>query len=91
MLEAGVRDDDVEAAEALERGFDVLAMDLRPDPDGPGTPYQADLTSAAANEKAIAAAMERFGGLDVIVAGAGIQHIAPIQEYPVSVGRPSSR
>ena len=71
-------------AERLERdGFDVLAVDLRPDPDGPGTPHQADLTSADANEAAIAAALERFGRLDVIVAGAGIQHVSPIQEFPI--------
>jgi 3-hydroxybutyrate dehydrogenase len=71
------------AARLQDDGFDVLAVDLRPDPDGPGTPHQADLTSTAANEEAIAAALERFGGLDVIVAGAGIQHVAPIQEFPV--------
>ena len=71
-------------AARLERdGLDVLAVDLRPDPDGPGTPHQADLTGAAANEAAVAAALERFGRLDVIVAGAGIQHVAPIQEFPV--------
>ncbi len=71
-------------AARLERdGLDVLAVDLRPDPDGPGTPHQADLTGAAANEAAVAAALERFGRLDVIVAGAGIQHVAPIQEFPL--------
>src|SRR5690242_2550698 len=58
-------------------GYDVLSVDLRPDPDGPGAPFQADLTSAEAT------AVERFGGLDVIVAGAGIQHVAPIQEFPI--------
>jgi 3-hydroxybutyrate dehydrogenase len=71
-------------AARLERdGLEVLAVDLRPDPDGPGTPFQADLTDAAANEAAVAGALERFGRLDVIVAGAGIQHVAPIQEFPV--------
>ncbi|HEY2320151.1 MAG TPA: SDR family NAD(P)-dependent oxidoreductase [Solirubrobacteraceae bacterium] len=71
-------------AARLERdGLDVLAVDLRPDPDGPGTPFEADLTDAAANEAAVAGALERFGRLDVIVAGAGIQHVAPIQEFPV--------
>ena len=64
-------------------GHDVLAVDLRSDPNGPGTPFEADLTSAEANEAAVAAAMERFGRLDVVVAGAGIQHVAPIQEFPV--------
>ena len=26
-------------------GMDVLSVDLRPDPDGPGTPFEADLTN----------------------------------------------
>ena len=64
-------------------GADVLAVDLRPDPNGPGTPFEADLTSAEANAAAVVAALESFGRLDVIVAGAGIQHVSPIQDFPV--------
>jgi 3-hydroxybutyrate dehydrogenase len=71
------------AARLVRDGLDVLAVDLRPDPDGPGTPFKADLTSPQANEDAVAAALEHFGRLDVIVAGAGIQHVSPIQEFPV--------
>jgi 3-hydroxybutyrate dehydrogenase len=68
----------------LERdGARVLAVDLRPDADGPGTPYQADLTDADANRAAVAAALDRYGRLDVIVAGAGIQHVSPIEEFPI--------
>jgi 3-hydroxybutyrate dehydrogenase len=71
-------------AERMVRdGYEVLAVDLRPDPDGPGTPHQADLTDADANAAAVAAALERFGRLDVLVAGAGIQHVAPIAEFPI--------
>jgi 3-hydroxybutyrate dehydrogenase len=71
-------------AERLENdGMRVLAVDLRPDPDGPGTPYEADLTDADANEAAVKAAQEEFGRLDLIVANAGIQHVAPIEEFPV--------
>jgi 3-hydroxybutyrate dehydrogenase len=71
-------------AERLEQdGVRVLAVDIKPDPDGPGTPHQADLTSAEANRQAIDAALDRFDRLDVIVAGAGVQHVAPIQEFPV--------
>ena len=41
-------------AERLQAdGMDVLAVDLRPDPDGPGTPFEADLTNAQANEHAV--------------------------------------
>ncbi len=71
-------------ADRLERdGLDVLAVDLRPDPDGPGIPHEADLTDTDANRDAVGAAVDRFGRLDVIVAGAGIQHVAPIREFPV--------
>jgi 3-hydroxybutyrate dehydrogenase len=64
-------------------GMDVLSVDLRPDPDGPGTPFEADLTSADANEAAVADALSRFGRLDVVVANAGIQHVSPIEDFPV--------
>ncbi len=71
-------------AARLERdGIDVLAVDLRPDPEGPGTPHEANLADTDANEAAVAAALERFGRLDLIVAGAGIQHVSPIAEFPV--------
>ncbi len=71
------------AERMVQDGYEVLAVDLHPDPDGPGTPHQADLTDADANAAVVAAALERFGGLDVIVAGAGIQHVAPIAEFPI--------
>ena len=71
------------AERMVHDGYEVLAVDLRPDPDGPGTPHEADLTDADANAAVVAAALERFGGLDVIVAGAGIQHVAPIAEFPI--------
>jgi 3-hydroxybutyrate dehydrogenase len=70
-------------ARLVDAGISVLAVDLEPDPDGPGVPYEADLTLTDANEGAVAAALERFGRLDIIVANAGIQHIAPIPEFPV--------
>jgi 3-hydroxybutyrate dehydrogenase len=71
-------------AERLERdGWDVLAVDLNPDPDGPGTPWKADLVEPEANAAAVQAARERFGGLDLVVANAGVQHVAPIQEFPL--------
>jgi 3-hydroxybutyrate dehydrogenase len=63
-------------------GMDVLSVDLKPDPDGPGTPYQADLTSAEANEASVDTTLEKFGRLDVIVANAGIQHVSPIADFP---------
>ena len=71
-------------AERFERaGMDVLAVDLKPDQEGPGVAHQADLTDADANAGAVAAALERFGRLDVVVPGAGFQHVAPVEEFPI--------
>jgi len=70
-------------AERLVRdGHDVLAVDLHPDPDGPGEPFEADLTTREGNRAAVEAALARFGGLDAIVANAGFQHVAPVGEFP---------
>lgn len=70
-------------AARLERdGAAVLAVDLRPDPDGPGEPLEADLATPEGNRAAVDAALERFGGLDAIVASAGFQHVAPIEQFP---------
>jgi 3-hydroxybutyrate dehydrogenase len=71
------------AARLQNDGMDVLAVDLRPDADGPGIPFEADLTSAEANQASVDAALKKFGRLDVIVANAGIQHVSPIAEFPV--------
>ena len=71
------------ASRLQDEGFEVLAVDLRPDPDGPGVPHEADLTDADANANAVKAALDRFGRLDVVVANAGVQHVAPVEEFPV--------
>ena len=70
------------AERLTDDGMDVLSVDLKPDPDGPGIPFEADLTNAEANEASVNAALERFGRLDVIVANAGIQHVSPIEDFP---------
>ncbi len=64
-------------------GMEVLAVDLEPDPHGPGIAHRADLTEPEANEQAVVAALERFGRLDVVVANAGVQHVAPVEEFPL--------
>jgi 3-hydroxybutyrate dehydrogenase len=71
------------AARLLAAGMDVLAVDRNPDPEGPGVPHEADLTSAEANAAAVAVALERFGRLDLVVPNAGVQHVAEIEEFPV--------
>ena len=45
-------------------------------------PFEADLTTRAGNAGAVAAAIERFGGLDAVVPNAGVQHVAPVEEFP---------
>lgn len=42
----------------------------------------ADLTTREGNREVVAAALERFGRLDGVVASAGFQHVAPIEEFP---------
>ena len=69
-------------AQALaDDGAQVLAVDLHPDPDGPGEPFAADLTTREGNRAAVERAIVAFGGLDTIVANAGFQHVAPVAEF----------
>jgi 3-hydroxybutyrate dehydrogenase len=69
-------------AQALvDDGARVLAVDREPDTGGPGEPFAADLTTRAGNRAAVERAVERFGGLDTIVANAGFQHVAPVAEF----------
>jgi 3-hydroxybutyrate dehydrogenase len=60
-------------AERLEQdGWNVHAVDL---PDG-------DLTTREGNRAVVDAAIARFGQLDAVVANAGFQHVAPVEEFP---------
>ena len=69
------------AQRLVDGGATVLAVDLRPDPDGPGTPFAADLTRREDNRAAVAAAVEATGRLDVVVANAGVQTVSPVAEF----------
>jgi 3-hydroxybutyrate dehydrogenase len=62
-------------------GWDVLAVDVAPDPDGPGEPFAADLTTRERNRAAVEAALERFGRLDALIPNAGFQHVSPVEEF----------
>jgi 3-hydroxybutyrate dehydrogenase len=68
------------AERLLADGYDVLSVDLKE--NGPGTPFAADLTTREGNAEAVRAALDAFGGLDLVVANAGIQHVAPVREFP---------
>lgn len=69
------------AERLVKDGWNVLAVDLEPDPDGPGEPLTADLTTREGNREAVDAARRRFGRLDAIVPNAGFQHVAPIESF----------
>jgi len=62
-------------------GWDVLAVDVAPDPDGPGEPFAADLTTRERNRAAVEAALARFGRLDALIPNAGFQHVSPVEEF----------
>jgi hypothetical protein len=46
----------------VESGARVLAVDLEPDPEGPGEPFAADLTTRDGNRATVERALEAFGG-----------------------------
>jgi 3-hydroxybutyrate dehydrogenase len=61
-------------------GVRVLAVDraeIAGDPDS----LAVDLATREGNRTAIDAALERFGRLDIVVANAGFQHVAPIERF----------
>jgi 3-hydroxybutyrate dehydrogenase len=58
--------------ERLEGLWDVHGVDLA----------DADLTTRDGNRAVVDAALERFGRLDAVVANAGVQHVAPIEDFP---------
>jgi 3-hydroxybutyrate dehydrogenase len=57
-------------------GWDVLGVDLS------GADVDADLTTRDGNATAVSQAVERYGGLDAVVANAGVQHVSAIAEFP---------
>jgi 3-hydroxybutyrate dehydrogenase len=42
----------------------------------------ADLTTQEGNRAVVDAALDRFGRLDAVIANAGAQHVAPVEEFP---------
>jgi len=61
-------------------GAQVLSVDL--EPDGPGVPFAADLTTREGNRDAVERALAEFGRLDTVIPNAGFQHVAPGEEFP---------
>ena len=69
------------AERLIADGLDVLSVDLEAE-SLPGTGFAADLTTREGNRAAVDAALEAFGRLDVVVPNAGLQHVAPVKEFP---------
>jgi 3-hydroxybutyrate dehydrogenase len=66
------------AARLEADGWQVLGVDLHADGDG----LAADLATREGNRAAVDEALARFGRLDAVVANAGFQHVAPVEEFP---------
>ena len=69
------------ARRLVDDGWDVLAVDIKPDEHGPGAPFAADLTTREGNRAAVDQALERFGRLDALIPNAGFQHVSPVEEF----------
>ncbi|HTT10755.1 MAG TPA: 3-hydroxybutyrate dehydrogenase [Burkholderiaceae bacterium] len=70
----------VAIADLDQRAAEAMAIELR----GRGTYAIAaavDVTDEAAVDAAVARAAREFGGLDILVSNAGIQIVAPLQEF----------
>jgi 3-hydroxybutyrate dehydrogenase len=61
-------------------GVRTLAVDRAAEPDDPDS-LGVDLTTREGNRAAVQVALDRFGRLDIVVANAGFQHVAPIAEF----------
>jgi 3-hydroxybutyrate dehydrogenase len=69
------------AQQLVADGWQVLGADLAAASE-PVEIVAADLTTREGNRVAVDAARERFGRLDAVVANAGYQHVAPVEQFP---------
>lgn len=67
---------DVDAIEAERKGLEALS-------GGKALYSNADLTKVDAIEQMMAAAGEALGGVDILINNAGMQHVAPVEEFPL--------
>ncbi|MGS1094484.1 3-hydroxybutyrate dehydrogenase [Aquamicrobium terrae] len=66
------RPEDHEAAAAIGREHEVEAVYIK-----------ADMSKPAECRDLVLKAAERFGSVDILVNNAGIQHVAPVEEFPI--------
>jgi 3-hydroxybutyrate dehydrogenase len=69
------------ARRLAQDGLHVVCVDLRERDDLPGAFVEADLTTRDGNAAAVEGALALHGRLDVLVANAGAQHVAPIDTF----------
>jgi NAD(P)-dependent dehydrogenase (short-subunit alcohol dehydrogenase family) len=66
-----------------ERGARVAVLDLKPEGlDGRLSGFVADVSDRASVDVAVAAVVERFGGIDIVVNNAGISAVGTVEETP---------
>ncbi|WP_247660148.1 SDR family NAD(P)-dependent oxidoreductase [Micromonospora sp. D75] len=68
-------------------GAHVVGLDLHADPDATPAVLGVDLTDPAATPPAVAAAIDRLGGLDLLINNAGVGGPAPAELPPDEVVR----
>lgn len=74
--------------ELIKDGAKIMMVDineekLKEESEKIGANYvQANLTLREDNKKAVEATVEKYGGLDILVNVAGIQHVASIEDFP---------
>lgn len=66
------------ATELASRGATVAVLDLNPEVDAPLIGFKADVSDRASVNAAVAAVVELFGGIDVVVNNAGIGAIGTV-------------
>src|ERR1700716_3681070 len=83
------------ATDLAAQGTRVLFADLnvaegeRVAADFPTGSFQrADIAKQADCEALVARAIREFGGVDILVTNAGLQHVAPADEFPVETWEP---
>jgi 3-hydroxybutyrate dehydrogenase len=85
------------ALDLAARGTRVLFADVNVEEGArvvAGSPtgafQRADIAKQADCEALVARAVREFGGIDILVNNAGLQHVAPVEEFPVERGSGSS-
>lgn len=63
-----------------ERGATVAVLDLNPDVEAPLMGFVANVADRASVDAAVAAVVEKFGGIDILVNNAGISSVGTVEE-----------